>query len=60
MSKYEKILKVLFELNRSSKFKYNLERVQKLSKICGNPEKKLDFIHITGTNGKGSVTNKIG
>ena len=32
-----------------------LERTQTLLKLMGNPEKKLKFVHIAGTNGKGST-----
>ena len=32
-----------------------LERTQTLLKRMGNPEKKLKFVHIAGTNGKGST-----
>lgn len=32
-----------------------LSRTQELLKKMGNPEKKLKFIHIAGTNGKGST-----
>ena len=32
-----------------------LERTQELLKKMGNPEKKLKFVHIAGTNGKGST-----
>ena len=32
-----------------------LERTQTLLKKMGNPEKKLKFVHIAGTNGKGST-----
>lgn len=32
-----------------------LERVTELLKHLGNPEKKLRFVHIAGTNGKGST-----
>lgn len=32
-----------------------LERTQALLKLMGNPEKKLKFVHIAGTNGKGST-----
>ena len=33
-----------------------LERISALLEKLGNPEKKLKFIHIAGTNGKGSVS----
>ena len=35
--------------------KLGLERTQELLEKLGNPEKKLKFIHIGGTNGKGST-----
>ena len=33
-----------------------LERISELLSLVGNPQEKLKFIHIAGTNGKGSVT----
>ncbi|GBG93965.1 folylpolyglutamate synthase [Ligilactobacillus salitolerans] len=33
-----------------------LKRMRRLAELLGEPEKKLSFVHITGTNGKGSVT----
>lgn len=35
--------------------KPGLERVRKLLELIGNPQKNLKFIHVAGTNGKGSV-----
>lgn len=32
-----------------------LERIRSLMELLGNPQKKLRFIHVAGTNGKGSV-----
>lgn len=32
-----------------------LDRITKLLTLLGNPEKRLKFIHVAGTNGKGSV-----
>ena len=32
-----------------------LERVRELAALAGNPEKDLKFIHLAGTNGKGST-----
>ncbi len=37
--------------------KPGLERTFELLKIMGNPQKKLKFIHIAGTNGKGSTAS---
>lgn len=36
-----------------------LERIQKLLDRIGNPERKCRFIHVAGTNGKGSVCTMI-
>ena len=33
-----------------------LERINELLKRLGNPEQKLKFVHVGGTNGKGSVS----
>lgn len=33
-----------------------LERITYLMELLGRPDKKLSFIHVTGTNGKGSVS----
>src|SRR5215475_9832734 len=32
-----------------------LERMQQLAELAGHPEKNLRFIHVAGTNGKGST-----
>lgn len=34
-----------------------LERTRELLSLMGNPEKKLKFVHIAGTNGKGSCAS---
>lgn len=51
---YQKSIDVL---TSQGKFYINLglERVQAVLEIFGNPQKKLKFIHVAGTNGKGSV-----
>ncbi len=36
--------------------KLGLERIAGLMDLLGNPQKKLKFVHVTGTNGKGSTT----
>jgi dihydrofolate synthase/folylpolyglutamate synthase len=38
-----------------SGYKPGLERIEKLLKYLGNPHQDLNFIHIAGTNGKGST-----
>lgn len=36
-----------------------LERISKLLELMGNPQDKLSFVHVAGTNGKGSVCNML-
>jgi len=36
--------------------KPGLERTQELLRALGNPEKRLKFVHVAGTNGKGSTS----
>ena len=38
---------------------YGLERIQELLERLGNPQKKLKFVHVGGTNGKGSVCSYL-
>ena len=37
----------------------DLSRAEELMKSIGNPEKRLKFVHIAGTNGKGSTVEYI-
>lgn len=41
--------------SHSGKKVEDLSRIAKLLELLGNPQKKLKFVHIAGTNGKGSV-----
>ncbi len=43
------------ELYTWSTSKLGLERTQALLKALGDPQKKLKFIHVAGSNGKGST-----
>lgn len=45
-------------LTSQGKFYINLglERVQKILELLGNPHKKMKYIHVAGTNGKGSTS----
>ena len=36
-----------------------MERIEGLLRELGNPEKDVKFVHVTGTNGKGSVSSMI-
>ena len=39
--------------------KHGRERISELCEKLGNPEKKLKFIHVAGTNGKGSFCSML-
>lgn len=39
--------------------KDSLNRIHKLLILTGNPEKSLNFVHVTGTNGKGSASTML-
>lgn len=39
--------------------KPGLDRIKELLDRMGNPQKKLNFVHVAGTNGKGSVSSMI-
>ncbi len=55
---YEQSLKYIHSLNRFG-INPGLERIEALCAAVGNPEKKLKFIHIAGTNGKGSTSTMV-
>jgi len=52
---YKDALDYLFARTTGS-FKFGLERTIALLEALGNPHLRFPFIHIAGTNGKGSVT----
>lgn len=52
--KYEEALKYIHGLLRFG-IKPGLERIARLLEWMGNPQKQLKFIHVAGTNGKGST-----
>ncbi len=51
---YEEAINKITSLLRFG-MKPGLERVEKLLKLLGNPQDKLKFVHVAGTNGKGST-----
>ncbi|MDU4466495.1 MAG: Mur ligase family protein, partial [Veillonella sp.] len=55
---YEEALTYL-EDTSSFGIKPGLERIRALLQALGNPERDYKIIHVTGTNGKGSVTTYI-
>lgn len=54
MKDYNETVKLL---TSAGKFRISLglERIEKILSLLGNPQDKLDCIHVAGTNGKGSV-----
>lgn len=55
---YSEALKFIHGIARFGT-KLGLSRVQLLLERLGNPQKKLKFIHVAGTNGKGSTCTMI-
>ena len=54
METYEQLLKWAYDLQKFG-IKFGLSSTARLLDRLGNPERGLKFIHIGGTNGKGSV-----
>ncbi|MBR5486103.1 MAG: bifunctional folylpolyglutamate synthase/dihydrofolate synthase [Oscillospiraceae bacterium] len=55
---YEQALDLIHSQGRLSK-KAGVHRMKKLMELLGNPHKRLEFVHVAGTNGKGSTTAMI-
>src|SRR5438105_10529110 len=51
---YPEAIQFLYGL-RLFGLKFGLENTVKLAALAGNPQEKLRFIHVAGTNGKGST-----
>ncbi|RME96086.1 MAG: bifunctional folylpolyglutamate synthase/dihydrofolate synthase [Verrucomicrobia bacterium] len=51
---YAEAVQFLYEL-RWLGIKLGLDKVRRLAAACGDPHHRLRFIHVAGTNGKGSV-----
>lgn len=49
----------MYQTQGVSAYKANLDNALLLAKYLGNPEKSLKFIHVAGTNGKGSTSHLI-
>ncbi len=54
----EKCIEYIHSLSKFGK-KAGLSNTKKILERLGNPHKKLKFIHVAGTNGKGSTSNMI-
>ena len=55
----EEIIKYIYKERKSIKDKKDNSRMKSFLNKIGNPEKDLKFVHVTGTNGKGSTTTMI-
>ena len=55
---YEQALQYIHSVNWAF-CKPGLERITALCRALGNPQKKLRFIHVAGTNGKGSTSSML-
>lgn len=51
---YEKAVQFLYQLQWFGS-RFGLENTRKLAALSGNPQERLRFIHVAGTNGKGST-----
>src|ERR1044071_9672149 len=51
---YREAIQFLYEL-RLLELKLGLENTLRLAALAGNPQDRLRFIHVAGTNGKGST-----
>lgn len=55
---YQQTLDYIHSLNKFGK-KAGLNNITRLLELMGNPQDKLKYVHIAGTNGKGSTTTMI-
>ncbi len=55
---YEEAMNYISSVGRFGS-NYGLERTLRILELLGNPHEKLKFIHIAGTNGKGSTTAMV-
>ena len=53
------IQKYIEGLSKGKKDNLSVENVKFFMNKLGNPQAKLKFIHVTGTNGKGSVVEML-
>ena len=59
MNNYAKTLKKLYNINLGNPVKMGLDNSIALYKLLGKPLNDIPVVHVTGTNGKGSVAMKI-
>ncbi len=56
---YNECLNYIYSFRKVQKSSSH-ERIENLLSLFGNPHKSLKFIHVAGTNGKGSVSGALG
>src|SRR5689334_12982598 len=56
---YSSLIQRLYKTNVFSPVKVGLDNMVRLNTLLGNPLKDIPIVHVTGTNGKGSVSLKI-
>lgn len=49
----------MFQRSGPSAYKVNLDGTKEVCKMLGNPEMELKFVHVAGTNGKGTVCHLV-
>ncbi|HEX8270219.1 MAG TPA: folylpolyglutamate synthase/dihydrofolate synthase family protein [Flavobacterium sp.] len=49
----------MYQLQGASAYKANLDNIHLLSEYLDHPEKKLNCVHVAGTNGKGSTSHML-
>lgn len=55
----EETMSFINSFSKSGKPITDLSRAEELMRLIGEPEKKLKFVHVAGTNGKGSTVEYI-
>jgi dihydrofolate synthase/folylpolyglutamate synthase len=57
---YPELIDKLFNINKHNAVKSGLDNISRLNKFFGFPDRNFKSILVAGTNGKGSVTVKMG
>ncbi len=57
---YNEMLKELYSVHPEAKIKLGLDRIKELLERLGDPQKTFKYVHVAGTNGKGTVVKSIG
>ncbi len=56
---YKSAVEFINSYTKSGKPINNLDRIKKLMKKLGDPQSSLSFVHVAGTNGKGSIVEMV-